>query len=77
MPMLNDQTTDAMADRIGRQLIQSIPAALRQPAFRYSFVFREHEGDQRLRAARRTDVLHRVMIDASQPKGNSGVMAPS
>jgi predicted Zn-dependent protease len=37
LPMLNDGPTEALVEKIGRRLVNSVPARLRQPAFRYSF----------------------------------------
>lgn len=76
LPMLNDQSTDALADRIGRRLIANIPARLRQPAFRYSFDVVNMKEINAFALPGGPMFLHRGMIEASQSEGEvAGVMA--
>lgn len=37
VPLIADGRTDAYVGELGRRLVETIPASLRQPAFRYSF----------------------------------------
>ncbi len=76
LPMLNDQATDAMADRIGRRLIENVPAKLRQPAFRYSFDVVNMKEINAFALPGGPMFLHRGMIEAAGSEGEvAGVMA--
>jgi beta-barrel assembly-enhancing protease len=37
LPMLGDEPTEALVERIGARLVDAVPPRFRQPAFRYSF----------------------------------------
>lgn len=76
LPMLNDQATDTMADRIGKRLIQNIPSPLRQPAFRYSFDVVNMKEINAFALPGGPMFLHRGMIEAARTEGEvAGVMA--
>jgi beta-barrel assembly-enhancing protease len=76
LPMLNDRPTDEMAERIGQRLIANIPAALRQPAFRYSFDVVNLREINAFALPGGPTFLHRGMIEAARTEGEvAGVMA--
>ena len=56
LPMLNDRRVDDYVETVGGRLVEAIPAEFRHPGVPLHLRRRQPEGDQRLRAAGRTDV---------------------
>ena len=76
LPMLNDERTEAMAERIGERLIAHIPADFDQPAFRYTFEVVNLKDINAFALPGGPMFLHRGMIEAASTEGEvAGVMA--
>ncbi len=76
MPMLNDERTEAFAERIGDRLIDAIPADYRQPEFRYSFDVVNLREINAFALPGGPMFLHRGMIEAARSEAEvAGVMA--
>ena len=74
--MLNDERTEAFAERIGDRLIDAIPADYRQPEFRYSFDVVNLREINAFALPGGPMFLHRGMIEAARSEGEvAGVMA--
>ncbi|MDQ3070881.1 MAG: M48 family metallopeptidase [Acidobacteriota bacterium] len=75
-PMLNDSTTERLVDRIGQRLAENIPAAYRQPAFRYSFDVVNMKEINAFALPGGPMFVNRGMIEASRTEAEvAGVMA--
>jgi Zn-dependent protease with chaperone function len=76
LPMLNDALTHDFVARIGEQLVASIPANHRQPAFRYSFDVVNVREVNAFALPGGPIFLHRGMLEAARSDGEvAGVMA--
>jgi hypothetical protein len=76
LPLVNDSTTDAFVEAIGRRLVGEIPEDLRQPAFRYSFDVVNLKEINAFALPGGPMFLHRGMIEAARTDGEvAGVMA--
>jgi len=76
LPMLNDSPTDALVERIGRQLVAAVPARLGQPAFRYSFDVVNLREINAFALPGGPMFLHRGMLQAARTDDEvAGVMA--
>ena len=75
MPMLNDERTEAFAERIGERLTAAIPAEYRQPEFRYSFDVVNLREINAFALPGGPMFLHRGMIEAAKSEAEvAGVM---
>jgi predicted Zn-dependent protease len=76
LPMLNDRPTDALVERIGRQLVAALPARFAQPAFRYSFDVVNLREINAFALPGGPMFLHRGMLQAARTDDEvAGVMA--
>ena len=76
LPMLNDRPTDALVESIGRRLVATLPARLRQPAFRYSFDVVNLREINAFALPGGPMFLHRGMLQAARTDDEvAGVMA--
>ncbi len=76
MPMLNDERTEDLVERIGDRLVAEIPAEWEQPAFRYSFDVVNLKEINAFALPGGPMFLHRGMIEAARTEGEvAGVMA--
>jgi hypothetical protein len=75
MPLLNDERTEAFAERIGERLTEAIPAEYRQPEFRYSFDVVNLREINAFALPGGPMFLHRGMIEAAKSEAEvAGVM---
>ena len=76
LPMLDDDEVEGYVDRVGRRLVDHIPADLRQPAFQYSFDVVNLREINAFALPGGPMFLHRGMIEAAKTDGEvAGVMA--
>jgi hypothetical protein len=76
MPLLQDEQIDSYVKRLGEQLVENIPAELRQPAFRYSFQVVNLKEINAFALPGGPMFLNRGMLDAAKTDGEViGVMA--
>jgi Zn-dependent protease with chaperone function len=76
MPLLDDDRTEDFVDRIGRRLVNEIPAELQQPAFRYTFDVVNMRDINAFALPGGPMFLNRGMIEAAGTEGEvAGVMA--
>jgi beta-barrel assembly-enhancing protease len=76
LPMLNDRSTDAVVDTIGRRLVAALPARFAQPAFRYSFDVVNLREINAFALPGGPMFLHRGMLQAARTDDEvAGVMA--
>jgi len=76
LPLLRDEQVDSYVKRLGEQLVDNIPAELRQPAFRYSFQVVNLKEINAFALPGGPMFLNRGMLDAAKTDGEViGVMA--
>jgi hypothetical protein len=76
MPILKEERTEDLVERIGRRLVDEIPSDLQQPAFRYSFEVVNLKEINAFALPGGPMFLHRGMIEAAKNDAEvAGVMA--